>query len=112
MQLSQVMSQQFIEYKSQQLIFYISRYFRGRLPHSELHLFVWDTLEEWAQLNSAVKLPYTRREMVFWHLIHQLECWPDHQLREDKQLRRSIQDCICYLKGVGVAPTNCVGVRP
>ncbi|WP_166837235.1 hypothetical protein [Rheinheimera pleomorphica] len=106
------MPEQFIEQKSQQLIFYISRYFRGRLPHSELHLFVWDTLEEWAQLNAGVQLPYTRRELVFWHLIHQLEFWPDNQLRANKQLRRSIQDCICYLKGVGVAPADCVGVRP
>ena len=106
------MLEPFIEQKSRQLIFYLSRFLRGRLPHRELHLFVWDTLEEWAQLSAGVQLPYTRRELVFWHLIHQLECWPDSQLREDKQLRRSIQDCICYLKGFGVAPPGCVGVRP
>jgi len=106
------MSDQFIEQKSQQLIFYISRYFRGRLPHSELHLFVWDTLEEWAQLKSDWSEPYSHKETVFWHLIHQLECWPDLTLREDKKLRRNIQDCICYLKGRGIAPPDCVGVRP
>ncbi|HBN87790.1 MAG: hypothetical protein ACI832_000418 [Rheinheimera aquimaris] len=106
------MPDQFIEQKSQQLIFYISRYLRGRLPHSELHLFVWDTLEEWAHFNHTVHLPYTNRERVFWHLIHQLECWPDATLRESKTLRRNIQDCICYLKGRGIAPLDCVGVRP
>lgn len=102
----------FIEQKSQQLIFYISRYLRGRLPHSELHLFVWDTLEEWAQLNHTFKAPYTDKERVFWHLIHQLEYWPDSTLRENKRLRRSIQDCICFLKGHGFLPANCIGIRP
>ncbi|MBU1309171.1 hypothetical protein MN202_02490 [Rheinheimera muenzenbergensis] len=106
------MPDSFIEHKSQQLIFYISRYFRGRLPHSELHLFVWDTLEEWAQLTAELQLPYNHKERVFWHLIHQLEYWPDQALRENKKLRRNIQDCICFLKGRGVAPSDCVGVRP
>lgn len=106
------MSDPFIEQKSQQLIFYISRYFRGKLPHSELHLFIWDTLEEWALLSKASRAPFTHRECVFWHLIHQLEYWPDDVLREDKQLRRKIQDCICYLKGHGIAPVDCIGVRP
>ena len=64
------------------------------------------------RLSSGLQLPYSPRERVFWHLIHQLEFWPDCTLREDKLLRRNIQDCICYLKGHGVAPPNCVGVRP
>lgn len=106
------MLEHFIELKSQQLIFYVSRYFRGRLPHSELHLFVWDTLEEWAQYQTQTLLPYTHREKVFWHLIHQLEFWPEYHLKQDKYLRRNIQDCLCYLKGRGVAPVDCVGVRP
>lgn len=106
------MPDSFIEQKSQQLIFYVSRYLRGRLPHSELHLFVWDTLEEWAQLNTEVQLPYCHYERVFWHLIHQLEYWPDKTLRENKKLRRNIQDCMCFLKGRGIAPVDCVGVRP
>ncbi|SEH92783.1 hypothetical protein SAMN05660691_02220 [Rheinheimera pacifica] len=102
----------FIDLKSQQLIFYISRYFRGRLPHSELHLFIWDTLEEWAQLSAPLQQPCSSRERVFWHLIHQLEFWPDSILQQDKLLRRNIQDCLCYLKGYGVAPPDCVGIRP
>ncbi|MBZ9611126.1 hypothetical protein [Rheinheimera maricola] len=106
------MAEQFIDLKSQQLIFFISRYLRGRLPHSELHLFVWDTLEEWGQLTLQSHQPYSHRERVFWHLIHQLEFWPATALKHDKQLRRNIQDCLCYLKGYGVAPANCVGVRP
>ena len=106
------MADQFIELKSQQLIFYISRYLRGRLPHSELHLFVWDTLEEWSQLQVQCHQPYSHRERVFWHLIHQLEFWPAATLKHDKSLRRNIQDCLCYLKGYGVAPSDCVGVRP
>ena len=106
------MSECFIELKSQQLIFYISRYLRGRMPHSELHLFVWDTLEEWAQLNTSLQQPFSHPERVFWHLIHQLEYWPDLALRQDKTLRRNIQDCICFLKGRGVVPADCVGVRP
>ena len=106
------MADQFIDLKSQQLIFYISRYLRGRLPHSELHVFVWDTLEEWGQLRIQSNQPYSHRERVFWHLIHQLEFWPASVLKHDKYLRRNIQDCLCYLKGYGKAPADCVGIRP
>ncbi|WP_333606403.1 hypothetical protein [Arsukibacterium sp.] len=106
------MIETFIEQKTQQLIFYVSRFLRGRLAHQELHLFVWDTLEEWAQLSWRPASNLSYRERVFWHLLHQLEYWPEPFLRDDKLLRSNIQDCICYLKGKGRIPRNCVGVRP
>ena len=106
------MPEQFIEQKSQQLIFYISRYFRGRLPHSELHLFIWDTLEEWAQLQVHHHTPATFRENVFWHVLYQLEYWSEQELQRDKILRKQLQNCLGYLRGKVCLPLDCVGVRP
>ncbi|CAM3770023.1 hypothetical protein [Rheinheimera salexigens] len=106
------MFEHFIDIKSQQLIYYISGYFSGRLAYSELHLFIWDTLEEWAQHKLNYPLECSAQERVFWHLLHQLEFWPEPYLQYDLQLRQSIQDCLRYLKGYGIAPKNCVGIRP
>ncbi|MCH8538037.1 MAG: hypothetical protein LAT66_09735 [Alkalimonas sp.] len=106
------MLEQFIEHKTQQLIYYASRFFRGRMPHTELHLFIWDTLEEWAQFGVQLKTPQSLREQVFWHLLHQLEFWPEQQLITDHVLRQNIQHCLSYLKGCGAIPLDCVGIRP
>lgn len=102
----------FIEQKSQQLIFYISCFLRGRLGYSELHLFVWDTLEEWSQFQVASHLPQSYREQVFWHLLHELECWPEQSLRLNRQLRCNLRECVYFLQGKGQIPLNCVGIRP
>ncbi|MCC5826744.1 hypothetical protein [Alkalimonas sp.] len=106
------MLEQFIELKTRQLIYYASRYFRGRLPHRELHLFIWDTLEEWAQFGIQLKTPQNQQEQVFWHLLHQLEFWPEQQLKNDPVLQHNIQSCLSYLRGKGSVPLDCVGIRP
>ncbi len=102
----------FIAQKSQQLVYYVARYLRGQLPQSELHLFIWDTLEEWSQLRLKVQVPPSFQEQVFWHVVHELECWPADQLRRDKNLKRQLQQCLGYLQGKTPIPTDCVGVRP
>ncbi|MEN3157413.1 hypothetical protein ABC502_03400 [Alkalimonas sp. NCh-2] len=106
------MLEQFIELKTRQLIFYTARYFRGRIPHQELHLFIWDTLEEWAQFGIQLKTPQNHQEQVFWHLLHQLEFWPEQQLKTDQVLQQNIQHCLSYLRGKGNIPLDCVGIRP
>lgn len=106
------MLEPFIEQKSRQLIFYLSRFLRGRLPHRELHLFVWDTLEEWSQLRLKVWRPETLREQVFWHLLYQIEYWSEPELKQNPKVRRELQYCLSFLHGYGQLPCCCVGVRP
>lgn len=102
----------FLEQKSKQLVFFLSRYLRGQLPHRELHLFVWDTLEEWAQLHISNKVPQSFREMVFWHLIYQLELCTEAELKSSRRLRRELYQCMGYLLGKTQGPAAFVGVRP
>jgi hypothetical protein len=106
------MFEQFIEQKSQQLIYYVSRFFRGQLPYAELRIFIWDTLEEWSQLDVRDKAPETMQEQVFWHLLHQLEYWPEQELKQNKRLKRALQHCLAFLCGKATVPSRCVGVRP
>jgi len=103
----------FIEQKSRQLVFYVSRFLRGQLPHYELHLFVWDTLEEWAQLHVANKTPSTYKEQVFWHVLHQLEFWSELELKTDKKVKKHLQQAMACL--VGHSPQTrgeFIGIRP
>ncbi len=102
----------FLEHKSKQLVFYLARYLRGQLPHREMHLFVWDTLEEWAQLKINSKTPQSFREMVFWHLLYQLELCSETELKTDRRLRRELHQCKGYLLGKTPVPADFVGVRP
>lgn len=106
------MARTFIDEKTNQLIFYASRFLRGQLPQAELHLFIWDTLEEWAALSVRPQSPPSYQERVFWYLLYQLEYWPEQQLRADRQLKRRLQLCLGYLAGKGRRPVDCVGLRP
>jgi hypothetical protein len=107
-----VMVEMFIAQKSQQLVYFVSRYLRGQLPHAELHIFIWDTLEEWAQLRVGAQVPQSFHEQVFWHVLHQLEYWPESRLQHDKILRKQLQRCLGFLRGKTEVPNDCVGVRP
>jgi hypothetical protein len=102
----------FIEQKSQQLIYYVSRFLRGQIPHQELHLFIWDTLEEWAQLQVNYHTPANFQEQVFWHVLYQLEYWSEQELQHDKVLRKQLHNCLGYLRGKVCLPLDCVGIRP
>lgn len=106
------MANTFIEDKSAQLVFYASRFLRGQLPETELHLFIWDTLEEWAALAEPPCHPPNYHERVFWYLLYQLEYWPGQRLRADRQLKRRLQLCLGYLAGKGRRPVDCIGLRP
>ncbi|MGI5308534.1 hypothetical protein [Rheinheimera sp. WS51] len=102
----------FIDSKAQQLIKYASAYFSGQLLYNELHLFIWDTLEEWAQYSVTSCAECDDYERVFWYLIHQLEYWPEAELIHNQPLRLHIQYCLRFLQGSGIAPANCIGIRP
>ena len=65
----------FIDVKSSQVCFFLQAFWHQDLPHRELQLFFWDTLEEWNQIKTITNLPYTRREQVFWHLLQQIHFW-------------------------------------
>jgi hypothetical protein len=107
-----VMLDAFLEQKSKQLVFYLARYLRGQLPHQEMHLFIWDTLEEWAQLKISNKTPQSFREMVFWHLVYQLELCSESDLKTDRRLRRELHQCMGYLLGKTQVHADFVGIRP
>ncbi len=102
----------FIESKARQLCFYLRAFWQGELPHSELELFFWDTMEEWGQVRNATKSPYSQRERVFWHLLHQIHYWPEEQLERDLYLKQELDNCVNFLDGKGFCPFDCVGIRP
>ncbi len=106
------MAERFITMKSMQLVFYASRFLRGQLPHRELHLFIWDTLEEWAALKHPPSSPPRQQERVFWFLLHELDYWPEQQLRHNKKLKRNLQLCLGFIAGKTARPENCLGHRP
>lgn len=105
------MAHRFINQKASQLVFYTSHFLAGHLAHHELHLFIWDTLEEWATL-AETQPPPDEQEQVFWFLLFQLEYWPAEQLRSNRQIKAKLHRCLRFLSGSGHYPAGCLGVRP
>ena len=104
--------QHFINNKASQLTFFVRAFWEQRIPYSELDLYFWDTLEEWAQVKNHPDEPYSQKERVFWHLLHQLHYWPEQKLLKDPYLVSELTTCIEYLEGEGQYPLDCVGIRP
>ncbi len=102
----------FIDEKAKQLCYYLRAFWQGDLPHTELELFFWDTLEEWSQVNYQLDQPYSQKERVFWHLLHQIHFWAEEKLAYDNYLVEELANCIVFLEGKGICPFDCVGIRP
>jgi hypothetical protein len=102
----------FVDNKARQLAFYTKAYFSHQIPYSEVDLYLWDTLEEWAHVSIKKEEPYTTKERVFWHLLHQISFWSENMLENDKYLRGELTNCSNYLEGAGRFPIDCVGIRP
>ncbi|WP_016954805.1 hypothetical protein [Catenovulum agarivorans] len=103
---------QFIELKSKQLVFYVRAFLARQVDYAELDLFIWDTLEEWAQVTVEQNETYSEKERVFWHLIHQISFWPKDTLLTDTLLIDELSICADFINGQGGFPMDCIGVRP
>lgn len=104
--------QRFINCKSKQLTYFVRAFWDNRIPYSEVDLYFWDTLEEWSQVSTKDKEPYSQKERVFWHLLHQLHYWSEQKLLQDPYLRGELNTCLEYLEGDGQYPLDCIGIRP
>ena len=90
--------QEFVNKKAKQLCFYLRAFWHGELPIEEVELFFWQ--------------PYTPKERVFWHLLHQVHYWPEDKLAHDTYLIEELTNCVLFLEGKGHCPFDCVGIRP
>lgn len=102
----------FINDKARQLCFYLRAFWQGDIAHSELELFFWDTLEEWGQVRYSLEQPYSQKERVFWHLLHQIHFWSEDKLMYDNYLVEELANCMLFLEGSGFCPIDCIGIRP
>jgi hypothetical protein len=101
----------FIDEKAPQLAFYGKAFLNDQLDFAEIQLYLWDTLEEWQQIQPQGEAQ-TDMEKVFWHLLHSFDKWPDWVIRGNQYVRKQILDCCDYLSFEGQLPEGCYGLRP
>lgn len=104
--------QSFINAKSLQLVYYIRAFWYDSLPYKELEFFLWDTLEEWSQVENTHSQLYTHKERIFWHLFHETQFVTATTLQTDKVLKEEIAFCLEYLQNEEAYPLDVVGMRP
>ncbi len=102
---------QFIDNKAPQLAHYGKAMLSGKLDFNEIHLYLWDTLEEWQQVNAQGDAQ-SDMERVFWHLLHTIDSWPGYMIRGNQALRKQFDQCCDYLYLGGTPPIGCIGIRP
>ena len=102
----------FINRKSGQLAYYLRAFWDKKIPYAELDIYFWDIMEEWALVGDQFEVPYSQKERVFWHVLHQLHYWDELKLLKDPFLRDELETCLVYLEGKGVFPLDCIGIRP
>lgn len=106
---------QFINGKAKQLAYFVRAFWQGKLPSLEMDLYLWDTLEEWGQLKVDGKESYTKRERVFWHLLHEVHRISEDDLKKNPALQKEIMCYVKYLEGnedPECSVNRVVGIRP
>lgn len=103
---------EFIQLKSKQLAFYVNAFVQRQIGHAELDMFIWDLLEEWSQVTVYRNEPYSDKERVFWHLIHQISFWSKEALETDNLLSSELKICANFISDEGCFPMDCIGIRP
>ena len=83
-----------------------------KLPYKELENFMWDTLEEWSEVEHKDQELYTHKERIFWHLFHETQFVTPATLQNDKILKDEISICLEYLQNNRACPFDVVGMRP
>lgn len=102
---------EFFEQKAKSACFYIEGMLSQQVPFDEVSLFMWDTLEEWWQVNAATTA-ISEKEKVLWHLFHLLKRWPEQTLRNNPFLRRQLEQGCDFLRSQGPMLLDCAGIRP
>lgn len=103
----------FIDNKSNQLVFFVTQFLVGNIPYDEIKMFIWDILEEWNVLSSPEGDIMGKKEEVFWHLLFILQRWSGEQLSETQELRQQLIQCCGFLDNrTSDLPMGCIGVRP
>jgi hypothetical protein len=107
-----VLVQSFIDTKSSQLVYYVHAYWDDKLPYKEFENFMWDTLEEWAQIKHTQSQLYSHKERVFWHLLHETQFVSASALKSDDILKNQVEFCLAFLQNNRACPIDVVGMRP
>ncbi|WP_110427933.1 hypothetical protein [Glaciecola sp. KUL10] len=102
---------EFIDNKSPQLSYYLRSYWQQELPYNELECFIWDTLEEWTQIENQATEAYSAKERIFWHVLQQAHYWQEYELTNE-QIKPELEMCILHLEKDGLCPFAVVGIRP
>lgn len=106
-----VEAQRFIDTKAFQLTNYADALVAGIIPPTEVELYCWDTIEEWSQFKSLT-FKVSPTESAFWYLLHQITFWNPKEIRTCPVLKSEVDSCIDFLRGDGMYPDFCSGVRP
>lgn len=104
--------QSFIDKRSTQLVQIMHGFWHEKLPYRELENFMWDTLDEWSNLEQTQNQLYTHKERIFWHLFHETQYVSPATLQNDKTLINEIAFCLEYLENEKACPLDVVGMRP
>ncbi|MCM2680554.1 hypothetical protein [Echinimonas agarilytica] len=107
----QIQVNDFVTQKAHAMSFYVDGMLNDTVPFSELQIFIWDSLEEWRQVDHDSH-KQSEQESVLWHLFHLLERWPESALRGNMFLRKQLLDGVMFLKHQGPMLLNCHGIRP
>ncbi len=89
-------------------------FWHGKFPIDSSRISSWQLLSHWQALPAIPmdKEPATEQEGVFWHLLHSLHLWDEHQLVTDTWLRQQLMACATFLVAEGPCPRHCIGSRP
>lgn len=102
----------FVDKRSEQLINIMQGFWHENLSYGELETFLWDTLDEWSEIENTQSQLYTHKERIFWHVFHETQFVSAATLQNDNVLKNQIAFCLEFLHTEKACPLDVVGMRP
>lgn len=103
----------FVKNKARQLVYVVNQLINQAIKYEEVHLILWDILEEWAALNKNNEQKVSDFESVFWYLFFIIQFEDEKDLTQNKQVHSKIIQCCNYLSApTSTVPQGCIGIRP
>ena len=102
----------FINEKVAQLSHYITAAINHTIDHSELDIFIDNTMAEWTLLPVQDETPHNDKENVFWYVMFELQFHNAKTVLSDPILKQDLDNCLQFFKGRYKAPSHCVSWRP
>jgi hypothetical protein len=98
--------------KTNQLIFLLDKFLKGKATSDDLNAFVWEVIDYFSDTPKNELPPELSEERIFWYAVWEIQHLNDDDHMSSESCRSQMKDILSYLQRDKELPSNFSGKRP